>query len=340
MFNWTPLRLATLTKRVRAYNAAITRAENLWRKNGYGNLISHLPKRITVEETKSRIDNVNDFRRIVGYDSQISKKRRSELTRILNKYNKDALAPKFITKDDTGIITTKYTDEQYKLNKRYTKRKAKHDRADLAAYEEEQIRKIKENSKIKNQINKVLEEMPQEDKKEPVDTWDTDEFEEEEYPELYEDWTKQDNTDLVYEDSGEYDYSIEDIDEQTKYDWNVEDSKDQIDTGSLNSKYKAYIETWTRFANFHNSMSGYGQLIEDLLYLKDVHPRFLMTIFNMGYDEADLKFISPAKNSPYVNLDYRARHNRAVNFWHQKRLEADRRKGFNGQRDYYDKKNE
>lgn len=90
-FNWTPERERRTSQAVRSHNAAITRRERELHDAGRDDLIPALPDRVTVDEVRGRIDDVNDFRRIVGYRNDAAHGRPSELDRILKKVDPHAL---------------------------------------------------------------------------------------------------------------------------------------------------------------------------------------------------------------------------------------------------------
>lgn len=117
-FKWTKYRLDMLRSRVRAYNAAITRRERELGAAGMGELKASLPPRVTVDEVRSRVRNVNDFRRIVGYRSDAKRGRTSELTRILKRVNPHALD----IVESEGARTTVYSRNQRRLDERAVRR--------------------------------------------------------------------------------------------------------------------------------------------------------------------------------------------------------------------------
>ena len=104
MFNWTVSRLARLASAVRAYNRAITMRARELVDSGTPELVSYLPNRVTTQEIRSRISDVNDFRRIVGYRNDARRGRTSELTRILRSVRPDAL--EFV--GTAGTVRTNY----------------------------------------------------------------------------------------------------------------------------------------------------------------------------------------------------------------------------------------
>lgn len=277
-FNWTASRLNRLRSAVRAFNAAITRRERELDDEGQSILKGYLPSRVTVEGIMSRVHSVNDFRRIVGYDSDRKHHRYSELTRVLKTVNRDALD---ITTDELGRLTTKYSERQYKL--------------DMQA--------------IRKQRKKTLEAIGREFF-EGDDAYDMDELSPAKYGTLTSD------NDLMPEDEGEPDDSYTDVDPDTLKRWELEDATRKREQVDVQAMYELYRSVWTAVSNHHADMSGYQELLDALDRMAENEPAYLNKLFALGYDELDPSYISESggESNPYVNTPYETRHNRAVRF--------------------------
>lgn len=275
-FNWTASRLNRLRSAVRAFNAAITRRERELDDEGQSILKGYLPSRVTVEGIMSRVHSLNDFRRIVGYKSDMKHRRYSELTRVLKTVNSDALD---ITTDELGRFTTKYSERQYKLDMRA----------------------------IRRQRQRTLEDIGREFF-EGDDAYDMDGLSPAKYGTLTSD------NDLMPEDEGEADDSYTDIDPDTLKRWEQEDASRKREQVAVDAMYEVYRDTWTVGSNRHADMGGYQELLDALDWMAENEPAYLNKLFALGYDELDPNYISESggENNPYVNTPYETRHNRAV----------------------------
>lgn len=119
MFVWNEFRRKRLASAVRAYNAAITRAQKALDAKNAGAYKVFLPDKITVAEVKSRINTQADFRRIVGYAADIKRGRTSELSRILKSVNPKALEIDYKRGD------TNYQYQETKYHQQAIKRERK-----------------------------------------------------------------------------------------------------------------------------------------------------------------------------------------------------------------------
>lgn len=272
-FNWTPQRLQRLRSAVRSYNAAITRKE---KELGEGNpLIDYLPKRVTVKEIKDQIYDVNSFRRIVGYKSDVKNGRSSVLTRVLKSVNPRALE---FVEDDFGTITTDYENKEYKNNRNRIKRLA-------------------------NKAKKLLEtELFDGDNVVNFDDMTPQEY-----------GTTIDNTDIGIDEGGEIDTSVEDITPETKAKWVREDTKNKSNQVEISNEGEIYLKTWEDTTNMHEMLPGYNELINAFTWLRDNRPDILNKAFSGGYDELSIPWIIPSDTSnPYTNVPFETRHRRAV----------------------------
>lgn len=277
-FNWTASRLNRLRSAVRAFNAAITRRERELDDEGQSILKGYLPSRVTVEGIMARVHSVNDFRRIVGYKSDRSHRRYSELTRVLKTVDRDALD---ITTDELGRLTTKYSERQYRLDMRA----------------------------IRRQRRKTLEDIGREFF-EGDDAYDMDGLSPAKYGTLTSD------NDLMPEDEGEFDDSYTDVDPDTLKRWEQEDASRKREQVAVDAMYEVYRDAWTSVSNRHADMGGYQELLDALDRLAENEPAYLNKLFALGYDELDPSYISESGGecNPYVNTPYETRHNRAVRF--------------------------
>lgn len=277
-FNWTAARLDRLAKAVRAYNRAITMRERELASSGAERDIASLPPRVTVSEVKSRIHNINDFRRIVGYAGDARRGRSSELTRILKSYDPEAL---FLTRDSAGNIVTRYQVKEDRLNKR------------AIARERSRRRKAMGESAF------------------PGDAaYDFGAMSEPEYR------TAMEDNDMTLDGEGEPDDSYEDVDRQTKARWEFEDNRNKRSQVTPDAMVAVYLDTWKNPMNFHAAMPGYQDLIEAIDWMLRNNVNALNKMFDSGYDEIDPQFIteSGGARNPYNGIPYETRHNRAVRF--------------------------
>lgn len=277
-FNWTASRLNRLRSAVRAFNAAITRKERELDDEGQSILKGYLPSRVTVEGIMSRVHSVNDFRRIVGYKSDIRHHRYSELSRVLKSVDRNALD---ITTDGLGRLTTKYSERQYKLDMRA----------------------------IRRQRQRTLEDIGREFF-EGDDAYDMGGLSPAKYGTLTSD------NDLMPEDEGEPDDSYTDVDPDTLKRWEQEDASRKREQVAVDAMYETYRSTWTSVSGHHADMGGYQELLDALDWVAGNEPAYLNKLFALGYDEMDPSYISESggETNPYVNTPYETRHNRAVRF--------------------------
>ena len=277
-FVWNAFRLARLRSAVRSYNAAITRRAKELEDMGVASYAQYLPEKKTVEDIKSRIYTVNDFRRIVGYKNDVAHGRYSELTRVLKKANPHALD---IVEDKQGHLTTNYEIKQFQ-----------YDKAD-----------IRRNTKLKREL--LSTELFEGDQ-----TVDFDSLSE---PEL---GTLSSNTDILPEDAGEPDDSVEDVDQETLAKWRREDAGRKRQQMMPDPMFEVYMDTWKNPLNMHQAMPGYHDLIDAMEWLLHNRVDVLNKMFAEGWDELDPMYIteSGGASNPYVNTPYETRHNRAVRF--------------------------
>ena len=277
-FVWNIFRLTRLRSVVRSYNSAITKKARELEKAGLSELTNYLPAKTSVTEIQSRINNVNDFRRIVGYKSDIKRGRTSELTRILKSVNPNALD---IVINEQGATTTNYAIKERKLNK-------------IA---------------INKQRRKTVEDLAR-----PFyagdDIIDLSTMSEPDY------LRTTSNTDMLPDDYGEWDDSTLDVDIDTLNKWIDEDFRNKRGQVLPDAMYEVYRDTWTNPKNMHAQMTGYQDLLNALDWLAENKTSYLNKLFNGGYDELDPNYItlSGGNRNPYVNIDYEVRHNRAVRF--------------------------
>lgn len=276
-FKWTPKRKARLASAVRAFNAAITKRAKELHAQGQDEFVEFLPKKVTTAEIKERIRNTNDFRRIVGYKSDIKRRRFSELTRILKQADPHALD--FGTKPGE-VYSTRYSLKQYQYNKLAINR----------TYE-----------KLKYDLSR---KQFQDD-----DYFDFDNMSEQEYA------TVTSNTDIRGEDEGERDDSVVDVDEDTLNRWRQEDAEAKREQATPDAIAELYLKTWKDPMNQHHVMSGYQDMIDAIEWLIEHNTAALNKMFNSGRDEIDIPYIIPSeRNNPYQNIDFEARHHRAVRY--------------------------
>lgn len=276
-FVWNAARLKRLASAVRAYNGAITRKQNYYRSIGAPNLSRFLPQRVTTASVMSRITNVNDFRRIVGYANDAKRGRSSELTRVLKSVNPNALD---LVRTDSGAITTKYAKREKELNKRAVKRQA------VATRENIETRLYEGDESV-----------------------ELIELSDPEYATLV------NGTDLA-QDEGEPDASVEDIDAQTKESWEQEDARNKRAQVTPTAMYEVYRGVWTDPINMHAEMPGYQALLDALDWLAENKTAVLNKMFALGRDELDPDYItvSGGEKNPYVMTPYDVRHMRAVDY--------------------------
>lgn len=243
---------------------------------GTADFKKYLPARMTVEGVKARIRTVNDFRRIVGYKSDWTHGRTSELTRILKMVNQNAL--EFIH-DRAGGMTTRYAEREYKLNQRA----------------------------IRRQRRKTERDMHTElyDGDDAIPDWQ----------DALGRAVERDGNDLARDDEGEPDSSVEDgLDPAEVERWRREDAARKREQVTPDAMYEVYMSVWRDPMNFHSAMPGYNDLIKAMDWLVENRPDVLNKMFASGRDEIDPWYIteSGGASNPYVNTPYETRHNRAV----------------------------
>lgn len=276
-FNWTPARLARLRSAVRSFNAALTRRARELESQGLGHLARFLPDRATVEGVKSRVTDVNAFRRIVGYRSDLKRGRTSELTRILRSADPRALD---VVGDEDSGYTTAYARRQRELDERAIRRAA--------------------NRTAKDVSRELF----------PGDTaYDLDSMSAPELGAIASD------TEIPLP-GGEPDDSVEDVDASTLNRWREEDAREKRAKVEPVAMYDTYMAVWTDPANMHESMPGYKDMIDALEWLANYRTDALNKMFSIGRDEMDPRYIttSGGANNPYVNTPYETRHMRAVDY--------------------------
>lgn len=277
-FNWTSARLARLRSAVRSFNAALTRRARELESQGLGHLARFLPDRATVEGVKSRVTDVNAFRRIVGYRSDLKRGRTSELTRILRSADPHALD---VVGDEDSGYTTAYARRQRELDERAIRRAARRTAADVST--------------------ELF----------PGDTaYDLDSMSAPELGAIASD------TEIPLP-GGEPDDSVEDVDASTLNRWREEDAREKRAAIEPISTYYKYMDAWTDPVNMHDSMAGYQDMIDALEWLASNRTDVLNKMFTIGRDEMDPRYIiisgGPDRN-PYFNIDYAVRHRRAVEY--------------------------
>lgn len=276
-FNWTPARLARLRSAVRSFNAALTRRARELESQGLGHLARFLPDRATVEGVKLRVTDVNSFRRIVGYRSDLKRGRTSELTRILRSVNPHALD---VVGDEDSGYTTAYARRQRELDERAIRRAA--------------------NRTAKDVSRELF----------PGDTaYDLDSMSAPELGAIASD------TEIPIP-GGEPDDSVEDVDASTLNRWREEDAREKRAKVEPVAMYETYMAVWTDPANMHESMPGYKDMVDALEWLANYRTDVLNKMFSIGRDEMDPRYIttSGGANNPYVNTPYETRHMRAVEY--------------------------
>lgn len=276
-FNWTPSRLARLRSAVRSFNAALTRRARELESQGLGHLARFLPDRATVEGVKSRVTDVNAFRRIVGYRSDMKRGRTSELTRILRSADPHALD--VVGSEEEGW-TTAYARRQRELDERAIRRVARRTAADVSS--------------------ELF----------PGDTaYDLDSMSAPELGAIASD------TEIPLP-GGEPDDSVEDVDASTLNRWREEDAREKRAKVEPVAMYDTYMAVWTDPANMHESMPGYKDMVDALKWLATYRTDVLNKMFSIGRDEMDPRYIttSGGANNPYVNTPYETRHMRAVDY--------------------------
>lgn len=276
MFNWNATRLARLASALRAYNRAITMRARELEAAGRADLIDLLPSRMTAADVKRRVNNVNDFRRIVGYRNDAKRGRTSELTRILKSVRRDAL--EFTV--ENGVTTTNYAKREHRYNVRAIRRRRKQTMDEMTS------------ELYPGDEGVAFGETPVGDS------------------------IAMDSNDLMPEDAGEPDPSTVDVDEQTLSRWRQEDARNKRSQVTVDSMYYVYLNTWTNPLNMHRHMGRYQEMIDALEWLHDNRPDVLNKEFAKGRDELDPQYIteSGGSSNPYVNTPYQTRHDRAVTY--------------------------
>ena len=278
-FRWTASRLQRLRSAVRAFNAAITRRERELADEGLSHLSALLPDRVTTQGVMSRVHDVNDFRRIIGYRSDARRGRTSELTRVLRTVRPDALA---FTTDAVGAPVT-----------RYEQREARN--AVIA---------------VRRQRNRTLRDMGR-------SLYDGDEAYDVSSMTPIEAMTLMSDTDMMPEDSGVRDTGPEsEIDPATLERWRREDARAKRDSVQVDSMYHVYRAVWVNPLNFHQAMGRYDEMLSALDWLAENRPDVLNKEFAKGRDELDPQYITESGgiSNPYVNTPYSTRHDRAVSY--------------------------
>ena len=276
-YRWNATNTARLRSAVRSYNAAITRREKELAAAGLEDYAQFLPKRTTVAETKKRIHDKNDYRRIVGYSSDEKRGRTSELNRILKKNDARALE---VIETAEGAITTKYTHDKLRRDKAAKRRR--------------------DNRIIRNLGRKLT----------PADTaFDLDGMSEAEQAAFL-------NGSGVHLDDGEYDASYDEgYSPQELYDFDVSDAAGDAEGYTVWEYLENWLESWTDPANQHMGLPGFADVVDALQWMA-VHARdFLEKLFVTGRDEMDIGFlvVSPSSTG-YDDLPTESRHSRVVGF--------------------------
>lgn len=286
-FNWTATRLKRMRQAVRSYNAAIDRKSKENDRNGISN--DYLPSKLTVSEVKDRINNVNDYRRIVGYKNDKKRGRPSQLDRILPSVNKHALDPV----ETPNATVSKYMKQE------------------IGYARAKQTRVANRNRKAADRRALIEGRKPLEDMT----------------PAEYAD--RVDGTNLLPPDSGEFDEEAEEeyrqeTDEEYRRNREVEDMFNRERREYIGTKYERWLGVWMEPRNLHYTDSmGYDQVISDLEWMYTNRPDVLTEMFESGSDEAqeDFIYLNPT-SSVYNALTYDTRHKRAVNFIHEWYLRA------------------
>lgn len=278
-FNWTASRLARLRSTVRSYNAAITRRVRELAEMGMENLASALPERVTVQGIMERINDVNDFRRIVGYRNDARRGRTSELTRILRSVDPSALD--VVPDSLTGAPTTRYAQREEGLNRRAIARAARRAAEQMAS------------TLYEGDVPRDLDAMT------PVERA-----------------TAMADTDMMPPDEGEPDESYNDVEADTLTRWRQEDAKRKRSQVQPISMFYVYLRTWENPLNKHQLFDGYQRMIDALTWLATKRPDVLNKMFNSGCDEIDPDYItdSGGLTNPYIHIPFETRHNRAVRY--------------------------
>lgn len=278
-FNWTASRLARLRSAVRSYNAAITRRAKELADMGMENLVSALPERATVQGIMERVNDVNDFRRIVGYRNDAIRGRTSELTRILRSVNPNALD--IVPDALTDAPTTRYAQREERLNRRAIARAARRAAEQMAStlYEGDTALDL--------------------DAMTPVERA-----------------TAMADTDMMPPDEGEPDDTLTDVDRETLTRWRQEDAQRKRSQVQPISMFYTYMRTWENPLNRHRLFDGYQGMIDALSWLAARRPDVLNKMFNSGRDEIDPDYItdSGGLTNPYIHIPFETRHNRAVRY--------------------------
>lgn len=278
-FNWTASRLARLRSAVRAYNATLTRRVRELADMGMGHLASALPERVTVAGIMERVNDVNDFRRIVGYRNDARRGRTSELTRILRSVNPSALD--VVSDSLTGAPTTRYAQREEGLNRRAIARAARRAAEQMAS------------TLYEGDVPRDLDAMT------PVERA-----------------TAMADTDMMPPDEGEPDDTLTDVDADTLTRWRQEDAQRKRSQVQPISMFYVYLRTWENPLNKHQLFDGYQRMIDALTWLATKRPDVLNKMFNSGRDEIDPDYIteSGGLTNPYIHIPFETRHNRAVRY--------------------------
>lgn len=278
-FVWNAFRLNRLRSAVRSFNRAITMQARELVASGREHLVRFLPRKVSVAEVQDRIGNANDFRRIVGYRSDLKRGRSSELTRVLKRYNPDALE---FTEGSRGLPVTEYEDREQRINRAAIRRE-------------------------RNRQRRAME----------TDLFEGDEltvdFDGMSPAEL---GTAMNNTDMMPEDAGESDASVEDLDAETYQRWELEDARAMREAIQPHERLESYLDAWRDPMNGHELMGGFHEFIEALEWMRDHAVEGLNKMFNSGRDEVEVAYLidSGGNWNPYVNIPIETRHNRAYAF--------------------------
>lgn len=278
-FTWNIFRLLRLRSAVRAFNRTITMRERELAAQGTPELTYLLPERVTVEGVKERVKNVNDFRRIVGYSRDIRRGRSSELSRILKKYDPNALQ---FEPGHRGEPTTRYANREYWIDTSAIRRqRAKERRIMETPLHEGDV------------LNQDYASMS-----------DTEYM------------NAMNNNDLGIGEGGEPDASVEDMDNATLQRWEQEDAKRKRDTMLPHARLDTYLGEWHNPMNGHALMGDYEEVVSALEWMRDVRPDVSIKMFNSGADEVEVAYLidSGGKKNPYNNIPIETRHARTVKF--------------------------
>lgn len=281
-FNWNEYRLNRLRSAVRAYNSTITKRINDLSNVGLtsdAEMLKKLQPKKTIESVQKRINNVNDFRRIVGYSNDRRMNRPSELDRILKSVNPHALdlVP---SNNPRGGLDTLYNNLN---NKQYDE-----DQEDYAKQQRDDFGKPLYKGDDKTT---PLEDMTPQEKANAID-----------------------NTDMTLSDEGERDTSVEDLEPEVYNGWDAEDKQNYASSVTLTSKFDEYMAELTSTEWHHRFREGYLAFVDALNWLAENRPRIVNKIFNAGYDWADPPYLYES-GGPYDQIPIDYRYSRAFEKW-------------------------